>query len=49
MEFYTFRGNPDNSSSDHCGRAGLAVECRTPNQEDPSLISHWGLTLNKTQ
>ena len=41
-----------NSSSIHWERAGLAVECRTPNQEDPSLISHWGrrvVSLNKTQ
>ena len=41
-----------NSSSIHWERAGLAVECRTPNQEDPSLISHWRrrvVSLNKTQ
>ena len=41
-----------NSSSIHWEQAGLAVECRTPNQEDPSLISHWGrrvVSLNKTQ
>ena len=39
-------------ASIHWERAGLAVECRTPNQEDPSLISHWGrrvVSLNKTQ
>ena len=41
-----------NSSSIHWEQAGLAVECQTPNQEDLSLISHWGrrvVSLNKTQ